>query len=74
MDAEAPGAWHEIVRDVLKRHKVELVTYVPDNVLRPLIDAVHADPFFTAFSVRARGGGCRHHRPVPGWAACAASC
>jgi sulfopyruvate decarboxylase alpha subunit len=44
------GAWHEIVRDVLKRHQVQLVTYVPDNVLRPLIDAVHADPFFTAFS------------------------
>jgi sulfopyruvate decarboxylase alpha subunit len=43
-------AWHEIVRDVLKRHKVDLVTYVPDNVLRPLIDAVHADPFFTAFA------------------------
>jgi len=44
-------AWHEIVRDTLKRHRVSLVPYVPDNVLRPLIDAVHADPFFTAFSV-----------------------
>lgn len=43
-------AWHEIVRDVLKRHDVSLVTYVPDNVLRPLIEAVHADPFFTAFA------------------------
>lgn len=43
-------AWHEIVRDVLKRHDVKLVTYVPDNVLRPLIDGVHADPFFTAFA------------------------
>jgi sulfopyruvate decarboxylase alpha subunit len=43
-------AWHEIVHDVLKRHDVRLVTYVPDNVLRPLIDAIHADPFFTAFS------------------------
>jgi len=52
MDEESPTrAWHEIVRDVLKRHKVSLVTYVPDNVLRPLIDAVHADPFFTTFSV-----------------------
>jgi sulfopyruvate decarboxylase alpha subunit len=51
MDEEAPNrAWHEIVRDVLKRHKVSLVPYVPDNVLRPLIEAVHADPFFTAFS------------------------
>ena len=52
MDEEASGrSWHEIVLDVLKRHDVRLVTYVPDNVLRPLIDAVHADPFFTAFSV-----------------------
>jgi sulfopyruvate decarboxylase alpha subunit len=42
-------AWYEIVRDVLKRHNVSLVTYVPDNVLRPLIDAIHADPFFEAF-------------------------
>ena len=24
---------------------------MPDNVLRPLIEAVHADPFFTAFAV-----------------------
>jgi sulfopyruvate decarboxylase TPP-binding subunit len=52
MDEEAPNrAWHEIVRDVLKRHQVSLVPYVPDNVLRPLIEAVHADPFFNAFSV-----------------------
>ncbi len=51
MDEDAPNrAWHEIVRDVLKRHDVRLVTYVPDNVLRPLIEAAHADPFFTAFS------------------------
>jgi len=43
-------AWHEVVRDGLKRHDVSLVTYVPDNVLRPLIEAVHVDPFFTAFA------------------------
>ena len=42
--------WYEIVRDVLKRHDVSLVTYVPDNVLRPLIEAIHADPFFEAFA------------------------
>src|SRR3984885_9304436 len=52
MDEEAPNrAWHEIVLDVLKRHKVSLVVYVPDNVLRPLIEGVHADPFFNAFAV-----------------------
>jgi sulfopyruvate decarboxylase alpha subunit len=50
MDARAPSAWYEIVCTVLKRHQVKLVTYVPDNVLRPLIDMAHADPFFTTFS------------------------
>ena len=49
-DATDGRAWHETVRDVLMRHDVSLVTYVPDNVLRPLIEAVHADPFFTAFA------------------------
>lgn len=47
----ADRAWYEIVRDVLKQHNVSLVPYVPDNVLRPLIDLIHADPFFTAFAV-----------------------
>jgi sulfopyruvate decarboxylase alpha subunit len=42
--------WHGIVLDVLKRHDVRLVTYVPDNVLRPVIEAVHNDGFFTAFA------------------------
>ena len=52
MDTETPAkAWHEIVIAVLKRHNVSLVTFVPDNVLRPLIEGIEADPFFTAFSV-----------------------
>ena len=38
--------WHGIVRDVLKRHDVSLVTYVPDNVLTPLIAGVNADNYF----------------------------
>ncbi len=50
MEPADTRAWHEIVVDGLKRHAVRLVTYVPDNVLRPLLDAVHADPFFTAFA------------------------
>ena len=41
--------WHEIVRATLTANDVRLVTYVPDRVLTPLIKAVHADPFFTAF-------------------------
>ena len=45
----AKTTWHGIVLDVLKRNEVRLVTYVPDNVLRPLIDGVHADPYFTVF-------------------------
>ena len=43
-------AWHEIVRDVFKANQVKLVTYVPDNVLRPLIAAVRADKDFTSFA------------------------
>src|SRR5215469_5549371 len=50
MDEEPPATWHEIVREVLKRHQVKLITYVPDNVLRPLIEGVHNDPYFTTFS------------------------
>jgi sulfopyruvate decarboxylase alpha subunit len=42
--------WHGIVHAVLKAHDVKLVPYVPDNVLRPLIERIHADPFFTAFA------------------------
>src|SRR5258705_12717490 len=42
-------AWHEAVIQAFKDNDVRLVVYVPDNVLRPLIDAVTADDFFTAF-------------------------
>ena len=42
--------WYDTTVAVLKRHDIRLVTYVPDNVLRPLLAAIHADPFFTAFS------------------------
>jgi sulfopyruvate decarboxylase alpha subunit len=50
MGQAAQREWYEIARAVLKRHDVKLITYVPDNVLRPLIDMAHADAFFTAFS------------------------
>jgi sulfopyruvate decarboxylase alpha subunit len=43
-------AWYEITRDVLKSRNVSLVTYVPDNVLKPLIAVLEADPFFTVFT------------------------
>ncbi len=41
--------WHEIVLNVFKVNEVKLITYVPDNVLKPLIQALHADPYFTCF-------------------------
>ena len=44
--AASSAAWHKVVTEKLKEHDVQLVTYVPDNVLRPLIDAVHADDYF----------------------------
>jgi sulfopyruvate decarboxylase alpha subunit len=46
----APATWHGILRQAFKDHDVRLVTYVPDNVLRPLIEGIHADPYFTAFT------------------------
>jgi sulfopyruvate decarboxylase TPP-binding subunit len=43
-------SWHAVIHEVLKANKVRLVTYVPDRVLTPLINSLHADPFFTAFA------------------------
>ena len=42
--------WHGIIHATLKSQKIRLVTYVPDNVLRPLIERLHADAFFTCFT------------------------
>jgi sulfopyruvate decarboxylase alpha subunit len=38
--------WHERIVKVLKANEIRLVTYIPDNVLAPLISAVHADAWF----------------------------
>jgi sulfopyruvate decarboxylase alpha subunit len=46
----AERAWHEIVRDVFKANQVKLVVYVPDNVLKPLIDDVRGDKDFVSFA------------------------
>ncbi len=48
--ASSDRSWFEITRDVLRQHDVRLVTYVPDNVLRPLIALLESDPFFTCFA------------------------
>ncbi len=42
--------WDAVVREVLKANDIRLVTYVPDNVLKPLISGCHEDPFFTTFA------------------------
>jgi len=44
------AAWHETVLAGLKSNNVKLVVYVPDRVFTPLIEAIHADPFFTTFA------------------------
>lgn len=49
MDGTPSATWHGIVAATLRQNDVRLVTYVPDRVLAPLIAAVEADPFFTAF-------------------------
>ncbi|MGQ0652959.1 MAG: thiamine pyrophosphate-binding protein [Betaproteobacteria bacterium] len=38
--------WHASVIKALKKNDVRLVTYIPDNVLKPLISAVHEDAYF----------------------------
>src|SRR5690348_966525 len=42
--------WHVPIIRALKENDVRLIVYVPDNMLRPLIEAAHADQFFTAFA------------------------
>src|SRR3981081_914881 len=48
--ASADLSWHEAVIRALKDNDVKLIVYVPDNVLKPLINAIHADAYFTAFT------------------------
>jgi sulfopyruvate decarboxylase alpha subunit len=50
MPDQAAPSWHDIVLATLKRNGVKLVVYVPDRVLTPLIEALHADKFFTTFT------------------------
>ncbi len=43
-------SWNDIVVRVLKENDIRLVTYVPDNVIKSLINQLHADPFFTVLA------------------------
>lgn len=45
--AAAVETWDATVVRVLKANQVNLVTYVPDKVLAPLIRRLHADSYFT---------------------------
>jgi sulfopyruvate decarboxylase alpha subunit len=47
---KADTSWHEAVIRAFKDNDVKLVVYVPDNVLKPLINAVVGDTYFTAFA------------------------
>jgi len=42
--------WEDIVVRVLKANEVNLITFVPDNVLARLIRLLQADPYFTLVS------------------------
>jgi sulfopyruvate decarboxylase alpha subunit len=42
----AAGNWSETFLSILKDNDVRLITYVPDNVLTPLIKGVAADNYF----------------------------
>ena len=46
----SPPRWHEIILQGFKRNAIDLVPYVPDRVLTPLIQSLHDDPFFTTFA------------------------
>ena len=40
--------WSQTILDTLKENDVRLVSYVPDNVLTPLIKGVEEDSYFTS--------------------------
>lgn len=46
-NTQSGETWYAAVARVLKANKVSLIAYVPDNVLSPLINLVHADRYFT---------------------------
>src|SRR5882724_4432820 len=48
--AKSDATWYGAVIQALKDNNIRLVVYVPDNVLRPLIDAIASDDFFTSFA------------------------
>jgi hypothetical protein len=51
--------WSDRFLHALKQNEVRLVTYVPDNVLTPLISGAAADNYFMAVGAHPRGRGGR---------------
>jgi sulfopyruvate decarboxylase TPP-binding subunit len=49
MTVSAQSSWHDVILTTLKDNDVGIVPYVPDRVFTPLIEALHADEFFTTF-------------------------
>jgi hypothetical protein len=64
--------WAESFLATLKENDVRLVTYVPDNVLTPLIKGASADNYFISVAPRGRTRRSAWW-PARGWAACAAA-
>lgn len=50
MVTQNEASWHVPIIRALKENDVRLVVHVPDNVLRPLIEATATDPFFACFA------------------------
>jgi sulfopyruvate decarboxylase alpha subunit len=46
-----PRSGHSVLHGVLVANDIRLAAYVPDNVLRPLLADIDADPSFDAFAV-----------------------
>lgn len=49
--ARINARWVDAVVDTLKANDVEIVTYVPDKVLAPLIARLHTEEYFTVFQL-----------------------
>lgn len=48
--ATPSDAWYDQLRATLKRNAVRLIPFVPDTVLKPLIDGLAQDSYFTTFA------------------------
>jgi sulfopyruvate decarboxylase TPP-binding subunit len=66
--------WPEILLDTLKDNNVRLVTYVPDNVLTPLIKGITTDNYFISINATREDEAIGTVAGAPGWAGSRAPC